>query len=1399
MNDSLSNQLFGLSTPSQPPQEEEGFLTSLALAPVRGIAGAAAGVANLFGADVQDNFGLGHSQGFVPGLTEGVVQFLTGFIPVAGALGKVGALSKAAQGAALVSKGRAAAVAVGAGRAAVAGATADFLAFDGNDPRLSNLIQTIPELQNPVTEFLASKAEDGEVLGRMKNVIEGAGLGLAADGILALFRAGKRLNKAVSEGDAKAAKVAEEDMASAAEDTLLAPSEADIEVEQLLDPTQPLPRKPERDGLPDPQDPQATPATPQTPAAPAGPDQITMEDARKRISYNAADGDVILVNAKDTSGVIRGLSQWDSYAREPGARLEILQLKGDARVLRGGSKEARKLTPQKRKSETPEQYADRRLAAAKAAGYDAVQVRKGKQMETVVLNPDAVARRINVLSGKSFWAEEAISNAIKDPKFVATSPLERALVASDLSPDKVANIRNAFEDVRVFAEAEGGAPVTSKDEVLGKLAGALNFDKLGSRDARALSYVITQEIPFEKLADPKVPLAQQAEEALRATAKALGQDPAVAAKQLHVDADNLAAIRRRALGAKFLLTQVWGKQILSLMSNIRNSRAVLDSTGRALTAEESAEMLGRMIKNWVEIGSGLSRVRSSFGRNLGGERLGVDDLMKLKGFKSLDGKVNVKWALSTAKKFTDDVDVGGLEHALGVMSRMGRRERAWAAVKDWYMFSLLSAPKTLTTNGAGSLATAFFRPFESRLGSWVGQKLLGADKALELQKYAMLQTAKIRIMREMFSDMMVYRAKAGPDAQQIYQAVGRAYKTGEGQLLKQASVFDNGMGQGAGISAENLGEVFGKEMDPTKGMGKVLETVGSVTRIPSRVLGGTDEFIKQVSAFAHVKASLQMVGLERGLKDADLDQFIDGEMRNMIRNGELLNERLLKEEAEQVHTMERYADPSVRDMAIRDHINKSMDDNGVTNRRGILDEAATIAREVTFTTDLDPQRGLLSSFGSMMQKFALQHPVVSFFAPFIRTPLNILMFVGDRLPIPGINKDFLPFVQYLGSKMLGGKLDAAKNRFVRALADPDPRVAAEAFGRATTAMGILTVGGTAAATGVITGRGPEDPEQRKLLEETGWAPYSIKVGDTYVSYQRLDPFASMLAFFGDYADIVRYGGGEAGVADIGLGWVMATMTNLESKSYLSGVTDLVELLSDPVKNFEKSAGRIAGSLVVPNVLAAARSFTDPYKPELDGILDRVIARVPFMSSSIDPQRNMLGEPMSKKTFGAGLREVEGFANYMLPIGINHTSSDVVTQEMANLGYPFSLPRPEKFGVDLRDYQNATGQSAYDRWMELTGEVSLAGRKLRPALERMINSNQYKSLESESLEKLDVDSPRVVMLNGLIGRYRREAERKMLEEFPVLRDHTRAQRIARQSLRTGADADEVRASLFPQER
>jgi hypothetical protein len=117
-------------------------------------------------------------------LVAGTMQFLTGFIPglkVASAMKAVPALAKLATTAPKTWTFM---------RSMTAGAGADLMVFDPHDARFADFIAELG-IENPVIDWLKADPSDSELTGRFKNVLEGAGLGAAFEGLFQLLRVGK--------------------------------------------------------------------------------------------------------------------------------------------------------------------------------------------------------------------------------------------------------------------------------------------------------------------------------------------------------------------------------------------------------------------------------------------------------------------------------------------------------------------------------------------------------------------------------------------------------------------------------------------------------------------------------------------------------------------------------------------------------------------------------------------------------------------------------------------------------------------------------------------------------------------------------------------------------------------------------------------------------------------------------------------------------------------------------------------------------------------------------------------------------------------------------------------------------------------------------------------------------
>ena len=134
--------------------------------------------------------------------------------------------------------------------------------------------------------------------------------------------------------------------------------------------------------------------------------------------------------------------------------------------------------------------------------------------------------------------------------------------------------------------------------------------------------------------------------------------------------------------------------------------------------------------------------------------------------------------------------------------------------------------------------------------------------------------------------------------------------------------------------------------------------------------------------------------------------------------------------------------------------------------------------------------------------------------------------------------------------------------------DPDPIVRAQARGKISTAAGIVTYAiydVLNSNDSAITGGGPKNEKEKAALQATGWKPYSIKIGDTYVSYQRLDPIATPLGIIADLAQVGKDISATESKDDMKLvhafdAFIIAMTRNVTNKSYLAGIQKLARCI-----------------------------------------------------------------------------------------------------------------------------------------------------------------------------------------------------------------------------------------------
>ena len=252
---------------------------------------------------------------------------------------------------------------------------------------------------------------------------------------------------------------------------------------------------------------------------------------------------------------------------------------------------------------------------------------------------------------------------------------------------------------------------------------------------------------------------------------------------------------------------------------------------------------------------------------------------------------------------------------------------------------------------------------------------------------------------------------------------------------------------------------------------------------------------------------------------------------------------------------------------------------------------------------------------------------ITFFLPFIDTPTNVTKQAVEISPLGGMLA-LIDGSRALKRRLSAGTLNADgmriskeeaklaaaelydKERFVK---DMTNQVIAWGLYFAISAMvegdddELPLITGTMAYT--ITQRGERDVAERVM------PPQSIRIPgtNTFMSYSRMDPFATIMAGMVDMTrSLNREGGMNSKVAT---DFLVHTKNAIKDKTFLQGVSNLINALEDPSRVMERlSAGILTG--FVPNLIRQPIREADMMKRDVnpresDGLAMSVAKRIGY--------------------------------------------------------------------------------------------------------------------------------------------------------------------------------------------
>lgn len=349
------------------------------------------------------------------------------------------------------------------------------------------------------------------------------------------------------------------------------------------------------------------------------------------------------------------------------------------------------------------------------------------------------------------------------------------------------------------------------------------------------------------------------------------------------------------------------------------------------------------------------------------------------------------------------------------------------------------------------------------------------------------------------------------------------------------------------------------------------------------------------------------------------------------------------------------------DKRVDEIVNNVSKNSGDELTQSIREKALDDAEYGTYTKQL-------GEIGSAVMNLRNKSVIGSWIVPFIKTPLNILKYGLERLPVSGE----LMFL----NKLKKGEIKSGE------ISD---QLAKVIIGHL---MSIPIV--SLAANGLISGSGPKDPDTRKTKMAVGWKPQSIKIGDSWYGYQRLEPISTILGTAADYEEISEYIKSDDELSKKATQIAFSITKNITSKTFLDQFSNLLGALEEPDRYGEAFIRRFETSLI-PSVVRSVASSQDKYIRQATTMKQAAEKSIPGLQENVPPLRDIMGKPVEKEG---------GFLwKFLVPIAKQSAKTDKIMDEIKRLNVSVGLPNKKIAGQDLTPEQ-------YDEYQIKTGEMAL---------------------------------------------------------------------------------------------
>ena len=358
------------------------------------------------------------------------------------------------------------------------------------------------------------------------------------------------------------------------------------------------------------------------------------------------------------------------------------------------------------------------------------------------------------------------------------------------------------------------------------------------------------------------------------------------------------------------------------------------------------------------------------------------------------------------------------------------------------------------------------------------------------------------------------------------------------------------------------------------------------------------------------------------------------------------------------------------------------------------------------------------SFGTTVngEKFGLGDIVVGY----MTTPMNMAVMTYEHSPVAVasvIKKGFA-----LG-KAIKTKGDVAKAQ----------REFVDVTSKMMTGTMFYILGAVLSNLGVITGAEPEDKEETEMLKATGWQKYSIKFGDTYWSYDWVEPISNVVGMGANLTDAKS----ENWMLDL-RNIFDGLSSNIYEQTLLNSIGNLFTSIVYE-ESLEEIVLEYVGDLATSLTPTAMKQLADVFDPNskmiytnsgmmggaLTTLLNRILVRIPFAKSLVPNKKTTLGTDYKMyagsdnilfNTFNAFINPSTVTGDQLGDVGAEII--DVYNNTGDNTIMPYKAPTHQEYTVNGVKYDKKFTLSEQSKLQEMMGTI------VRENLELMMNSDLY---------------------------------------------------------------------------